>query len=1256
MAIEESTTPVKAVFDPSRNGLDNDIKRTLYGQVLRFPSLPPAHAVFEGVTVFDMSTKDFYECQHIVTVTENYYEWVAVTFGAARVFLIPVGKLTENDISEYTEKMAIDCVANTINEIINGLIRYKKPFCYLGYRNVPVGETLRDGVTYYGYKYNDLIDITGQELHKIYTGEVKALATSEYVIGSTVEQDYVYFTKEPDPDMTDCVNRLNEIIALLNKHFANIEVLPTDPFPTYDQIAKVLNDVVEEVNPFAVPWQIVINRIWHLEQKVGNGNFVENDDTNPANFVFWWRKSFGVIRDNDPEYPDHRWLNVPVEIQEALKFATICQINDSIFKLLQAMDDQIGDLITFLADEGDTYGITFESLVDYLKYVVAQIPEIRRRLELALEGIRQLRVSLGNLGYILATDTYFKDGTAYYLWNKVNMKMDEMIVAADADEHTPPELIYNINQTFAEWHELHTSSDEYAVEQIYVFSSDDTAEQLIKINAANIAQNAHNIALINAILGTDLGDKFYIETLSIPLDDHDNVAMDLYRCDVNTTEDYGANKGTTFTIIDDARKGYAPLKDYDTLYKENGPIFVLGTPKVVCEIIEMNNREIAALNRRLSARIQNIEENMNVRAEKLKELTGVEGVTEDHETWHVDGYKKVILPCSTRTARFEKYTKYYKQVTAADTEEYENHFIVKWKVTLDTHFKAGKKYYRPTRKPPYNEPDEDNWVLLIEGTDYQVGDPIENVDPTTLDEGDSIYCDIIVELQETYTKTQPTLFVELVEGTDYTIPSYVLTEDETFDPEKTYFKRNVAGVYSEATKGTRKQYLNGECSYWINSYFPTKDSTFQEGKTYYSGDPDENTYEELTGGTVEQYDEGLVDYYYGQEVQESGIYEFGSMTVPAKTYYEYKEEESSIINRYSNVWVRDRRWKEYNTHRGLIDRNTDDIIAQRLLCGQFRQWTQGQIAAIKDFIMYMMLATLEIVTQENSTFSILHNTTAKLITILNAISKLEGKEDYKHADGVYDAAYDYYRAIGFALTTDKTFVPGKTYFIEEYAQTADVEFQANKKYFKKVNTDYIRLVEDEDYTVGDLIESAGFRVYDVSTYREAVVTKYQDIPADTYYEANDFRRMIPDEDFEIGLEVNPRVFSLDFVMPTVENYTMTEIKDAVNRVLRFNMADPNLPTYTALPIDQEIQANLVYYRYVDDQWERIVPEEDDPDMIGQLIKVYDPDHVWYLKMDEEIADDGYTMTWIRVMMNEMIRLHNRGAEQFNNAFANFVAQ
>ena len=139
-------------------------------------------------------------------------------------------------------------------------------------------------------------------------------------------------------------------------------------------------------------------------------------------------------------------------------------------------------------------------------------------------------------------------------------------------------------------------------------------------------------------------------------------------------------------------------------------------------------------------------------ARDLNAMTGEEVTAKTVEnTAKKAGYKKVILPCSTRTTHFEKYTKYYKKVAVTDGVEYENHFISKWRLTEDTVYKPNKKYYRPTRIPPYNEPDEDNWVELIPGTDYNVGDPLINVDPEIAG-SDEACGDIISEFwrQSTY--------------------------------------------------------------------------------------------------------------------------------------------------------------------------------------------------------------------------------------------------------------------------------------------------------------------------------------------------------------------------------------------------------------------------------------------------------------------------------------------------------------------------
>ena len=1460
-------TQIPAVFNPSRDGQDNTINRTLYGQVLRFPTLPPAHLIFEGVTVFDQETKDFYECQHIVTDTEDYYEWVAVTFGAARVFLIPVGKLTELDIStledntaetfldhtglEVTDKSFIEHVAGTINELIYGFFRYHRYFTYLGYQAVPKDTTFENGVTYYTFQQNDLIDIFidatkgDAERHKVYVGEMKPLTVAPT---GAVAEDYTYFVKlSSDPNMTQCATVLNQIIALLNKHGAGINTIRIPEqwdVTDYRLIAKTLNEVVEEVDPFAVPWQVVINRIWHLEQKVGNGILVPNEDIEPVDFAgVWFVKSH-----------DLGWKNVPADVQQALEYATICQIDDTIFKIIKAMDDIIGNLITFLSAEGNKYHQSFPTLVAYLEWAVAKIPILEEKVEICLEGIRQLRRSLGDLGFIVATDTTFGDGS-YYIWNNDNAMMDLLLKEDVYDTEDPTILVkerdYNVGDNIADWIAGHDDAI------VYTFVSEDTAEALIKLNAYNIAINRENIELLKAIVGTTFsitedvtfdsaktyfkmtrdgyvilrpgtatqvhdgdadyvndsniedmpfkvyerdrsyGEKFYIETISIPVVIN-NVEQQLYWCDVQpdfeghdpqTEPDYGCKKNTRFVPLlpEDLAN-----KTYQEVYEQYGPIFVLAKPRVITEIVEMNNREIAALNRRHSTRITWIEKTMNLRPNRLKELTGVEGVTAELDTWHVDGYKKVVLPCSSRWKYFGAYRHYYRKVVAGDTD-YVTHFIKKWRVTTDEFFKENKAYYKPHRIPPYNEPDEEDWQLLQVGTqeqvqagtaDYYVGMAVPRIDPEQitlmdLNENPDLCDDIIVEIQDTYYQHYPFLFVELIQGTpeevaagtaDYSLPGYVLTKDTTFDKSKVYYHKNVAGQFTKATGGSYQQFQAGNCTYWVATAYPSQALNMEEGRVFYSidvkgikgyarlikgrdyqvgdvvsispavyeptsmnisayngevyevvnlsyvpasgkfvagkvyyervqGDPIEDTdpveydytFNRLKSGSLAEYNAGECDYWVNEAVPTSdhyylndkdyyvldelglagffrlvpgydyqyedpvtgGIYEYGSQTIPDNEYYE--KANGTKINRWSNVWVRDRRWKEYNTHRGLIDRNTDDLIAHQLMFGQFKDWTEGQIAAIKDFILYLMLATLEIVTQENSTFSILHNTTAKLITILNAIAKLENNLTFKHADGVYDGAYAYYRAIAFDLTHDNVFKPGKTYFVEDYEKTTDSMFESDREYFRLSGVNYTRLTPGVDYLIGQSVSDLRYDVY-TTTYREAIVSKNVEIPAGgRYYEPADFRKLDPNTELDIGLEVAPRTYTLDLVMPTVENYTITEIKDAVNRVLRDHMCDPSIPLYTALPTDQPIEAHMTYYRYVDGEWEKIEPGVDDPDMIGQRMKEYDPEHVWYIKTDQEIPDQGYTMTWIRIMMNEMIRFHNKGAEKFNNAFANFVA-
>ena len=111
------------IFDPSRNTKVNDNHKN-HGYVTRLLELPLACARFEGLVVFCGEDKRFYECQHIETPTEDYYEWVAVTTGAQRIYFIPVEALTETEMANEATMASnirtccFDAIASAIDEIL----------------------------------------------------------------------------------------------------------------------------------------------------------------------------------------------------------------------------------------------------------------------------------------------------------------------------------------------------------------------------------------------------------------------------------------------------------------------------------------------------------------------------------------------------------------------------------------------------------------------------------------------------------------------------------------------------------------------------------------------------------------------------------------------------------------------------------------------------------------------------------------------------------------------------------------------------------------------------------------------------------------------------------------------------------------------------------------------------------------------------------------------------------------------------------
>ena len=355
----------------------------------------------------------------------------------------------------------------------------------------------------------------------------------------------------------------------------------------------------------------------------------------------------------------------------------------------------------------------------------------------------------------------------------------------------------------------------------------------------------------------------------------------------------------------------------------------------------------------------------------------------------------------------------------------------------------------------------------------------------------------------------------------------------------------------------------------IDGYEPVAEGTFQDHQRYYKlvGE----NYVELVPGTAEQVEGGTADYVVGDDV----------------TSYEF----TTYVRKVSN--------KEQNTHRGLIDRNTDDIQKDRT-------WARTQMDLIKKFVMDMTLTTIAQVTQEECSWAVLHDVIDKLITIHNAFERLTGQRHWKCAMGNYESGYDYYRLVK----------------VEDHPELSWTECEPDEEavayglYYTKVGDNYVRIYPDAG-TV---------------------------LPAGTYKPIIDEEApMVEGEDYEIGLEVGEHTYTKDLVVPNATDYTMEDLRIAVNRMLDYHITSGELPNYTKLSGDTIIVAGIKYYRWVNDMWDEIDPEADDPSMIGQAIEVYDPTHPWYLKTERPLPDTGCTMTMVRMYFNEMTKLHRRGS-------------
>ena len=294
---------MSAVFDPTQ-GADLSAQRGRHGYVGRLVHLPPACVRLDGAVVFCGEDKRFYECRHILNETQDYYKWVAVTSGAQRTFFIPVERLTENEMPVEPEPSirtnCFDAIASALNEIAIGLTRYNirvDPLCFK-----PCYDTQYvDGKKYYVWNNNydraeyirtdDIQPVAGKPYFVQNAGvyETKIFGDGESFVSGVIYfestrpimiLDSAYAAGQPithrvftagsvvydELDKKNLVAKANEIIDIINTTDARLDKT-TDSESLYD-LAVVVNAVIDEVNPFSIPWNNLLRRVEVLEQKV----------------------------------------------------------------------------------------------------------------------------------------------------------------------------------------------------------------------------------------------------------------------------------------------------------------------------------------------------------------------------------------------------------------------------------------------------------------------------------------------------------------------------------------------------------------------------------------------------------------------------------------------------------------------------------------------------------------------------------------------------------------------------------------------------------------------------------------------------------------------------------------------------------------------------------------------------------------------------------------------------------------------------
>lgn len=285
------------VFNPTLGARANAGHRTAYGYVTRLDHLPPAISRFENLVVFCEEDKRFYECR---LTSENKYCWVAVTAGPHRTYLIPVEKLNPEEQSLLERNSSFDAAVSALDEISLGLLRYGvqvEPICHV----LSPDTVYKSGTNYfvwnndydraaYIFTKDTVVDIDKTYYFKNDVGDYEKatgltpgvpfpsgtryyestrpmfVRDPDQVPGQPITHRVYVMRTSPTPQTVDVnvlIVKINEIIDILNVNEAHLSKATT-----LNNLSRVINLAIDEVNPFSVPWQSLLDRVAAVERQI----------------------------------------------------------------------------------------------------------------------------------------------------------------------------------------------------------------------------------------------------------------------------------------------------------------------------------------------------------------------------------------------------------------------------------------------------------------------------------------------------------------------------------------------------------------------------------------------------------------------------------------------------------------------------------------------------------------------------------------------------------------------------------------------------------------------------------------------------------------------------------------------------------------------------------------------------------------------------------------------------------------------------